>query len=83
MTLMDDLVPGKSSQTLDMLVLGEAIERLQGLHPRATQVIEMRFFGGHEMKVIAETLSVSLRTVQDDFSFGKAWLSKQLADSTD
>ena len=81
MTLVDDLVAAKNDQGVDLLALGEAIEQLESLHPRATQVIEMRFFGGHEMQQIADTLEVSLRTVHNDFKFGKAWLSKRLAES--
>ena len=81
MTLVDDLVAAKSEQGVDMLALGEAIEQLESLHPRATQVIEMRLFGGHEMQQIADTLEVSLRTVHNDFKFGKAWLSKRLVES--
>ena len=79
--LVEEIVAAKSDQGVDVLALGEAIEQLESLHPRATQVIEMRFFGGHEMQQIADTLQVSLRTVHNDFTFGKAWLSKQLAES--
>ena len=46
--LVEEIVAAKSDQGVDVLALGEAIEQLESLHPRATQVIEMRFFGGHE-----------------------------------
>jgi len=79
-TLVDDYHLVQQAHGVDLLTLGEALEQLEQLQPRATQIIEMRFFGGYEMKQIAEALSISLRTAQNDYAFARAWLSKQLAD---
>ncbi|MEO7271743.1 MAG: ECF-type sigma factor, partial [Vicinamibacterales bacterium] len=37
-------------------------------------------FGGLSMAQTAETLGVSLRTVESDWAFARAWLSHALAD---
>ena len=62
-----------------MLVLDEALERLAGLDPRKAQVVEMRSFGGLTMAEVATELGVSLRTVEADWYFARAWLQAELA----
>jgi DNA-directed RNA polymerase specialized sigma24 family protein len=38
----------------------------------------MRFFGGLEIKEVAEILKVSEETVMRDWRFAKAWLLREL-----
>jgi RNA polymerase sigma factor (sigma-70 family) len=72
---LDDLAEhvGWMSQ-IEVLSLHEALNALAAEHPREAEVLQMRFFGGCEMAEIAETLSVSLSTVERDSRFGVAWL---------
>jgi DNA-directed RNA polymerase specialized sigma24 family protein len=39
-----------------------------GTHPRLTQVVECRFFGGLTEEETAEALGVTVRTVQRDWA---------------
>ena len=59
---------------LDAVELNEAIELLESKNLRAAKVVELKFFGGLTAEEIAEELTVSLRTVQNDWRFAKAWL---------
>ncbi|MBL1218583.1 MAG: RNA polymerase subunit sigma [Planctomycetes bacterium] len=65
---------------LDYLELHEALNRLEKLEARAGQVVELRFFGGMTMPQIATVLGVSLRTVEKDWAFARAWLRNELGE---
>lgn len=64
---------------IDMLELNDALETLAGRNERAAQVVELRFFGGLSGEEIAEHLGVSLRTVNNDWRYAKAWLYGHLS----
>lgn len=65
--------------TWPVLDLDEALKRLAGLDRRKAQVVELRSFGGLSMPEVAEALDVSLRTVEADWFFARAWLKAELA----
>lgn len=62
----------------DVLALEEALARLESLHHRQAQVVQLRFFAGLEEREVADVLGVSLRTVSSDWSMARAWLHRQL-----
>jgi RNA polymerase sigma factor (TIGR02999 family) len=61
-----------------VLDLDEALQRLEKLDPRASQVVELRFFGGLTDEEAAKTLSISLATVKRDWDFARSWLLSQM-----
>ncbi len=61
-----------------LLALEEALQRLEERDPRASRVVELRFFGGLNEEEAAEVLGVSARTVKRDWSIAKAWLYQQI-----
>ena len=67
-----------SANQLDILELNDALEALNQENPRAAQVVELKFFGGLSGEEIAKQLGVSLRTVNNDWRFAKAWLYRTL-----
>ena len=75
-----DLDVGAPDRGLDMLVVHDALEKLGSHSPRVAQVVELRYFGGLELKEIAETLSISLATMKRDLTLGQAWLRRALAE---
>ena len=58
--------------------LDEALRRLEAVHPRKGQVVELRFFGGLSLEETAEALHVSTDTVKRDWRFAKLWLLREL-----
>jgi len=62
----------------DLLVLDEALSRLQALDDRQCQVVEMRFFAGMSEEEIAEVLGVSARTINREWRMARAWLYKEV-----
>jgi RNA polymerase sigma factor (TIGR02999 family) len=66
----------------DLIALDEALERFGLAYPRASAVVEMKFFGGMDTGEIAEVLNVPEKAVLDDWSFAKLWLSRVLMQRT-
>jgi RNA polymerase sigma factor (TIGR02999 family) len=62
----------------DLLLLEEALKRLEKVDGRQCQVVEMRFFAGMQDEQIAEVLGVSSRTVHREWRMARAWLYKEL-----
>jgi RNA polymerase sigma factor (TIGR02999 family) len=66
-------------ETPDLLALNDALKSLAVSHPRESEIVELKFFGGLNAKEIGEVLNVSTKTVLRDWQFAKAWLNRQLA----
>jgi RNA polymerase sigma factor (TIGR02999 family) len=58
----------------DLIAMNEALDRLEAVDARQAQVVEMRFFGGLELKEIAAVLDTSERTVKRDWQRARAFL---------
>ena len=69
------LIPEAYAETL--LDLDDLLKRFEKTYSREAKVVEHRYFGGLTNKEIAETLSVSLSTVERDLRFARAWLSEK------
>src|SRR6185369_12073446 len=65
-------------QSADLLALDDALQRLEQIDPRKSQIVEMRFFGGLSLEEAAEALNVSVATVRRDWSLARAWLFREL-----
>lgn len=63
---------------VDAVELHDALERLAALDARQARVVELRYFGGLSVDEVAETLGVSKRTVEAEWTHAKAWLRAEL-----
>jgi RNA polymerase sigma factor (TIGR02999 family) len=61
-----------------VLQVHEALEVLEKAEPRLAEVAQMRYFGGYSEAEVAETLGVSLRTVQRDWEKARLILAAAL-----
>jgi RNA polymerase sigma factor (TIGR02999 family) len=77
-TLTDLASDASSPPHTDALLTCEALQRLEELDARKCEVVQLKFFWGMEMAEIADLLSVSLATVERDWSFSRAWLAREL-----
>jgi RNA polymerase sigma factor (TIGR02999 family) len=59
---------------VDMLMLHEALERLEQLDSRKGRIVELKYFGGLTTDEIAAVLGVSGATVEREWKFARAWL---------
>lgn len=62
----------------DLLALHEALERLEALEPRQSQVVELKCFTGLTFEEIAEVLECGLTTVKKDWRIARAFLVREL-----
>jgi RNA polymerase sigma-70 factor (ECF subfamily) len=58
----------------------DALERLRARDARAAEIAEMRLYRGLGNDIIAETLGLSLRTVEREWATARAWLRAELAE---
>jgi len=63
---------------VDLILLDRALDELAALDQRQGRVVELRFFGGLSLEEIAETLGVSLATVNRDWRLARAWLHQRV-----
>ncbi len=61
-----------------VLLIDEALQRLQKKDPELAQVVMLKFFAGLTNAEVAETTGVTERTVQNKWTFAKAWLIKNI-----
>lgn len=77
---LDEALVVAPERTQDLVALDVALSALETLHPRKSQVVELRFFGGLSLDETAEALHVSVDTVKRDWRFAKLWLLSELTD---
>jgi len=63
---------------IDVLVLNDALQRLQEWDTRQAQIVELRFFVGLSVEEAAGVLDVSEKTVKRDWAMARAWLQREL-----
>ena len=62
----------------ELLALDDALTALSAFDQRKCQVVELKFFAGLNETEIAEVMKLSLRTVQREWNFARAWLYSEL-----
>ena len=66
----------------NILALDDALKKLEAQDPKKSQIVILRFFAGLTMKEIASNLQVSKTSVERDWRYIRAWLYKELDEST-
>src|SRR3954452_7250557 len=62
----------------EIMALEEAIRRFEQVEPRAAEIIKLRFFAGLTVEETAEVTGLSVRTVNREWTFARAWLYRAL-----
>ena len=77
MTLDEALLPPIETSH-DLAALDDAVHALAAVHPRKSDVVELRYFGGLTLEETAEALHVSIDTVKRDWRFARLWLLREI-----
>jgi len=75
--LEDDML-ASADEDEQLLVLNDALEKLELKHPIQAQVVKLRYFAGMGNEEIAELIGVSLSTVKNYWVSSKAWLYREI-----
>lgn len=68
----------ESAQFVEILEVGEALERLRRIDERLCRLVECRFYAGMTEEETAAALEVSDRTVRRDWLRARVWLKQEL-----
>lgn len=75
--------PAFSDEAAEVLAaLADALERLEKIDKRQSQVVECRFFAALSVEDTALALEISPATVKRDWAFARAWLLRQMQPHT-
>lgn len=74
----DDSLHSAATDGQELLALEDALSELSRLEPRQAEIVESRFFGGLEIREIANLMGLSEATVLRDWRAAKAWLGQKL-----
>jgi RNA polymerase sigma factor (TIGR02999 family) len=61
-----------------ILLLDEALARLEGVRPQAAELVKLRFFSGLTEEEAAPLVGVSPRTARRLWVFARAWLRREM-----
>lgn len=61
-----------------VLLIDDALERLQAQDPERGRVVLLKFFGGLTNQEVAESMGVTERTIERHWAYAKAWLFQSI-----
>lgn len=64
--------------TIDLIALDEALNRLAAKDEQQARVVELRYFSGLSLEETAEVLEISRTAAARDWAMAKAWLHREL-----
>jgi len=73
-----DLSADAPVDRVDMLMLDDALRRLETLDATQAKIVELRFFGGLTVEETAAALGSSAATVKREWAMAKSWLHREL-----
>lgn len=74
----DNIADLSEQNAEDLIALDQALSRLLAEAPRKARVVELRFFSGLTAEETASILGVTVRTVERDWRYARAWLFREL-----
>ncbi len=77
---LEDLAIDEPLETVDLLALDEALEKLSKQDDLKAEIVKLRFFAGLTMDQVAKTLDVSPSTVERHWAFARAFLYHEIRD---
>lgn len=66
----------------ELLMLDEALIKLNRIDERKARIVEYRYFGGFTLEEIAKTLETSPTTVEREWRFARSWLKREMTGGT-
>ena len=78
---IEDVDIAQSQPDERILLIDEALERLQDKDPELARIVVLKFFGGLTNVEVAEIMGITERTVRNKWVFAKAWLLESIREA--
>ena len=65
-----------------ILLVEDALQRLEQVNPKWARIVVMKYFGGMTNKEVAEALNIGESTVERYWAGARTWLYKQISERT-
>jgi RNA polymerase sigma factor (TIGR02999 family) len=75
---IDELELAATTPDEKILLIDEALEKLQAEDPEKARIVVLKFFGGRTNQEVAEIMGVTERTVERHWAYAKAWLFQMI-----
>jgi len=69
---------GEADQAYDALDVDDLLAELERYDAQVAQIVELRVFGGLSIEEVAESMDISIATVNRRWLAGKVWLMREL-----
>lgn len=80
--LHDDAAVAKPPQDeTDLVLLDNALAKLEAVDARKAQIVMLRYFAGLSIEETAAAMSLSSATVKNEWAFARAWLHREMKKS--
>ncbi|MBI3818584.1 MAG: sigma-70 family RNA polymerase sigma factor [Planctomycetes bacterium] len=74
----DEVYKSYQQHSIDLVALDEALEAFKETSPVMAEAVVLHFFGGRDLKDVAQILNIPERTFRDQWKAAKAWLKRRM-----
>jgi len=74
----DEAVALPQKPQIDLVALDDALNELNSMDPRQSNIVDLRFFGGLSIEDTSQVLGVSPATVKREWTMARLWLQREL-----
>jgi RNA polymerase sigma-70 factor, ECF subfamily len=67
-----------NAHDVDVILLNDALDRLEELDAKQSRIVELRYFGGLNVEETAHVIGLSTATVKREWAMARAWLKLTL-----
>ena len=79
---LDDVEVAALADGETLLLINDALVKLEKEDPDAAQVVKLRFFAGLTNEEVGQTMGINARTAKRYWTFARAWLFQELRAAT-
>ncbi|MEO8383202.1 MAG: sigma-70 family RNA polymerase sigma factor [Acidobacteriota bacterium] len=75
---LDGTMVADVNDRIDVILLDDALTRLEAIFPQQGRIVELRYFSGMTIEETAEALRISPATVKREWTLARAWLRRAM-----
>lgn len=79
---LDGTLVAQEDDRLDVILLDDALSRLEAIFPQQGRIVELRYFSGLTIEETAEAMRISPATVKREWTLARAWLRRSMTVGT-